>query len=484
MLTQEAAIAANRFGLGARPGDARAIGSDAQGWLAQQLERPAAAPSADTPESARVLAEIRELRAVRQAAAQARANFAQRDDPAAPPPSPGIDEQASAKLGQFIREHYVAQTAERHRLAIETERPFLERLVHFWSNHFAVSADKQPLAALAGLYEQEAIRPHVTGNFYDLLLAAVRHPAMILYLDNQASMGPGSPAATFVRNRRGRELGLNENLAREILELHTLGVDGGYTQADVVNLAKVLTGWSIGGPPRETRGPLARLGGDGGDPGQFHFRAAMHEPGDKTILGKRYRERGVEEGEDALRALATHPSTATHLATKLARHFVADEPPPQLVERLADVYRRNGGELAPVYRALIEADASWRSPHAKFKTPNDFVLSAYRSLDLLPEDSRAITAFLTQAGQRPYAPGSPAGWPDTAANWNGGEALLKRIEFAAAAGRRIGHRVEPIRLAGEVLGELGEHTAMSIRDAGSAGQGFAILLASPEFQRR
>jgi len=484
MLTKEAAIAANRFGLGARPGDGRAIGREAKGWLESQLDRTAAARPAGTPESARVLAEARDLRAVRQVVEQVRANLARRDDDSAAPPSPGIDEQAIRELGAFIREHYVAQTTERHRLALTTDRPFVERLVHFWSNHFAVSADKQPLAALAGLYEQEAIRPHVTGNFYDLLLAAERHPAMILYLDNQASMGPASPAATFVRNRRGRELGLNENLAREILELHTLGVDGGYTQADVIELAKVLTGWSIGGQLREARGPLARLAADGGNPGEFHFRAAMHEPGDKTILGKRYRERGVEEGQDVLRALAQHPSTATHLATKLARHFVADEPPPALVEKLAAAYRRNDGELVPMYRALIEASESWREPYAKFKTPNDFVLSAYRALDFVPDDLRAITAFLTQAGQRPYAPGSPAGWPDTAASWNGGDALVKRIELAAAAGRRVGNRVDPLTLAGEVLGETGEHTQASIRDAGSKAQGFAILLASPEFQRR
>jgi uncharacterized protein (DUF1800 family) len=484
MLTQEAAIAANRFGLGARPGDGLIVGADAQDWLSAQLERGPTPTGSAQPESARVLAQVRELRAARQIAAQARANLRQPAGETAPPASPGIDEQAIREFGQFIREHYLAQTAERHRLAIETDRPFVERLVHFWSNHFAVSADKQPLAALAGLYEQEAIRPHVAGNFYDLLLAVERHPAMILYLDNQASMGASSTAASFVRRNRGRELGLNENLAREILELHTLGVDGGYTQADVTALAKVLTGWSIGGTLGEGGRMLARFGADQGKPGEFHFRAGMHERGDKTILGVRYRERGVDEGEDVLRALAQHPSTARHLATKLARHFVADDPPPRLVERLADEYLRNDGDLPSVYRALIEARESWREPFAKFKTPHDFVLSAYRSLDFVPDDLQPITAFLTQAGQRPYAPGSPAGWPDTAANWNGGDALLKRIELAAAAGRRMGNRIEPLRLADEVLGVLGEHTTMSIREAESRAQGFALLLASPEFQRR
>ncbi|HSC17141.1 MAG TPA: DUF1800 domain-containing protein [Gammaproteobacteria bacterium] len=484
MLTKDAAIAANRFGLGARPGEARSIGSDAKGWLLAQLENPPSSAPAGAPESARVLAEVRDLRVARQIAQQARANLVGPPNADAPRPSPGIDEQAIREFGSFVREHYVAQTAERHKRAIETHRPFVERLVHFWSNHFAVSADKQPLAALAGLYEQEAIRPNVTGNFYDLLLAVERHPAMILYLDNQASMGRSSQAATLVRRNRGRELGLNENLAREILELHTLGVDGGYTQADVTEFAKVLTGWSIGGTLAEGRPALARFGGDGGTPGEFHFRAPMHEPGDKTILGNRYRERGVDEGEDVLRALALHPKTASHLATKLARHFVADDPPAKLVERLSDAYLRNEGDLTSVYRVLIESAECWREPLAKFKTPHDFAISAYRLLDFVPENLQPVTAFLTQAGQRPYAPGSPAGWPDTAASWNGGDALLKRIEFATAAGRRIGNSIEPLSRAGEVLGTLGEHTTMSIRGAESGAQAFALLLASPEFQRR
>jgi len=484
MLTKDAAIAANRFGLGARPGDARPIGSDAKGWLLAQLERPAPSAPTGAPESARVLAEVRDLRVARQAAAQARANFVRPPDNNPPQPAPGIDEQAIREFGSFVRERYVAQTAERHKLAIETDRPFVERLVHFWSNHFAVSADKQPLAALAGLYEQEAIRPNVTGNFYDLLLGVERHPAMILYLDNQASMGASSQAATFVRRNRGRELGLNENLGREILELHTLGVDGGYTQTDVTEFAKVLTGWSIGGALGEGRLGGARLGGDAGTPGEFHFRALMHEPGDKTILGKRYREHGAEEGEDVLRALALHPKTASHLATKLARHFVADDPPAKLVERMTDAYLKSEGELTNVYRVLIDAEESWREPLAKFKTPHDFAISAYRLLGVTPDNLQPVTAFLTQAGQRPYAPGSPAGWPDTAANWNGGDALLKRIEFATAAGRRVGSSIDPTARAGEVLGALGEHTVMSLRGAESGAQAFALLLSSPEFQRR
>jgi uncharacterized protein (DUF1800 family) len=486
MLTREAAIAANRFGLGAKPGDAARIGRDPRGWLLAQLEPQRTAPRSGRPASAGVLVETRELRIARQVRQQARANLAQTPDTTTPPPAPGIDAQAIREFGAFVRDHYQAQTAARHRRAIETDLPFAERLVHFWSNHFAISADKQPLAALVGLYEDEAIRPHVAGNFYDLLLAVERHPAMILYLDNQASMGESSPAANLVRRNRGRELGLNENLAREILELHTLGVDGGYTQHDVTEFAKVITGWSIGGSLGEGVRPalLARFGGDQGRPGEFHFRPAMHEPGTKTILGKQYRERGAEEGEEVLRTLALHEKTAAYLATKLARHFVADDPPAALVDKLAKTYLRNDGDLPSVYRALVAADESWEAPLAKFKTPQDFALSAYRLLDSAPDNLQPITAFLTQAGQRPYTPGSPAGWPDTAANWNGGDALLKRIEFAAAAGRAVGDRVDPVARAGEVLGELGEHTLAAIRGAESAAQGLALLMAAPEFQRR
>jgi uncharacterized protein (DUF1800 family) len=210
----------------------------------------------------------------------------------------------------------------------------------------------------------------------------------------------------------------------------------------------------------------------------------MHEPGTKTILGKQYRERGADEGEEVLRTLALHEKTATHLATKLARHFVADDPPAALIERLARTYMRNDGDLLSVYRALVEADESWQTPLAKFKTPHDFALSAYRLLDYVPDNLQPITAFLTQTGQRPYTPGSPAGWPDTAANWNGGDALLKRIELAAAAGRAVGDRIDPVARAGEVLGELGEPTLAAIRGAESAAQGLALLLAAPEFQRR
>ncbi len=509
MLTTQAAIAANRFGLGARRGDADLIGSDPRGWLTSQLEAAVevATPPSGTPESAKVLQAARELRAARQLAARVRAalgasSAALRDDTASSrgpagrntggTPRPPVDGDAAREFVQFVRGHYLQQVADRNRRAIETDRPFVERLVQFWSNHFAISADKQFLGALAGPYEQEAIRPNVTGNFYELLLAAERHPAMLLYLDNAISMGPTSMAARLAE-RRGRDLGLNENLAREIMELHTLGVNGGYDQHDVTEFAKVLTGWSIGGEPRAgdgaqdmRRGGLLRgMLGQGGSPGEFFFRPPMHEPGDKTVLGKRYKERGADEGEEVLKSLALHPATARHVATKLATHFVADAPPAQLVERLASTYLRNEGELMPVYRELVAAQDSWEASLAKYKTPQDFVISAHRALGATPNDLQRVTGFLSELGQRPFTPGSPAGWPDTAASWDGGDALLKRVEWSTAVGRVVGDRLEPVALAEAVLGATASAATMaSIARAESGAQGLALLLASPEFQRR
>ena len=280
--------------------------------------------------------------------------------------------------------------------------------MHFWSNHFAVSADKPPIPAVAGLYEFEAIRPNILGNFADLLIAAEQHPAMILYLDNQRSIGPGSTLGKRAgRFRRDQAFGLNENLAREILELHTLGVDGGYSQDDVTTFAKVITGWSIGGAT--DRGRFSD-----GEPGTFEFREAIHEPGAKTVMGKRYAQDGLDQGIAVLRDLAVHPSTAKFVSTKLARHFIADEPPASAVDRLANVYLESGGDLPSVYSTLISSDESWSQTLSKYKTPHDYVLSSYRAFDRKPEDRRFLIGALDLMGQAPFRPGSPEGWPDTA----------------------------------------------------------------------
>ncbi len=464
----ETVIAANRFGLGARPGELARIDGNPQGWLLDQLQGPSRLPVdiRSLPDTASVLLEVQEARQMQREARQA----AESDRPA---------RDVVKKFGSLLRKHYLSQTNARFRTATDTDYPFHERLVHFWSNHFAVSADKQPVSALAGLFENEAIRPNLGGKFYDLLLAVEKHPAMIIYLDNQRSIGPGSILAQRAnRRRRDQQFGLNENLAREILELHTLGVDGGYTQQDVTTFAKVITGWSIGGS--SSRGRFSD-----GVPGTFQFRDNIHEPGRQIILNRSYKESGLKQGEAVLRDLATHASTAKHLATKLVRHFVADDPPEKLVTKIAAVFLDSGGDLPTMHAALVNSSEAWQSTFGKYKTPQDFVISAFRAFDRVPDDGKFIVGALDMMGQTPYRPGSPAGWPDTAQHWGGADALYKRIEWSNTVARYAGASVNPLELGDAVLGPaLGDHTKTAISRAESVMQGTTLLLVSPEFQRR
>ena len=461
---KRAIIAANRFGLGARPGELERIARGPEAWLLEQIDGPSRLPAEirDLPDSASVFEEVQDVRRSQRAA--------KRDEPAA---------DIVERYGRVVRRHYLEQTAAKYRTAARTDTPFHERLVHFWSNHFAVSADKQPLPAIAGLFENEAIRPNVGGNFIELLRAAEQHPAMIVYLDNQRSIGPDSTLGKRANRRRsGQQFGLNENLAREILELHTLGVDGGYTQQDVTSFAKVLTGWSIGGT--NDKGRFAD-----GEPGKFEFREIIHEPGSQYVLGRKYSGRGIDQGEAVLQDLASHPSTARFLATKLARHFVADEPPGELVDRLASVYLESGGELSSVYEALIGATEPWLDAYAKYKTPHDFVISTLRAFDHVPDNPRFIVGALDLMGQTPFRPGSPEGWPDTAEQWGGADALYKRIEWSNTVARVVGARVDPVELGDAVLGSaFNPETRKAVSRAESLAQGTTLFLASPDFQRR
>ena len=259
---------------------------------------------------------------------------------------------------------------------------FVERLVAFWSNHFCVSATKaQLLRASAGSFEREAIRPFVLGRFADMLQAVERHPAMLFFLDNVRSIGPASRAGG--NGKRG----LNENLAREIMELHTLGVGSGYTQADVTSLARVITGWTFAG--REGRI---------GEPGAFTFNAAMHEPGDQMVVGHAYLGGGFGQGEAALNDLARHPATAHHLATKLVRHFVADDPPPGAVDRIATVFRQRDGDLRAVASALVDLPEAWSSPSAKMRSPQDLLLATARMTGAKPTDPGTLAGRSPDAG--------------------------------------------------------------------------------------
>jgi uncharacterized protein (DUF1800 family) len=467
------AIATNRFGLGARPGELGAIGSDGRDWLrAQLLAGPAVLGSPELRSSQQILAEAlaiqHEIQGARRAAVTASGSAS---DPAAQ------DAALQQRLPQFLRPIYVTEATARFQQAVSTDRPFIERLTQFWTNHFAVSVDKQFLAGLAGSFEREAIRPHVLGDFADLLLAVETHPAMLLYLDNHLSMGPHSPAAQRLAPRQAQRRGINENLAREILELHTLGVGGGYTQSDVTTFAEVITGWSIGGAER---GPFAA-----GAPGRFLFRPELHEPGAKVVLGRRYRDEGFAQGAAVLQDLAHERATAQFIATKLARHFVADDPPPAAVEHLAQAFLRSGGNLPSLYRALIDTRAAWDEPLAKYKTPSDYIISSFRGLRLPVEAGRAPLAPFELLGQRTWQPGSPAGWPDRSADWDGSSALIKRIEWADQVGGRLGNSRDAVELAPALLGaSLSEATRAAVAHAASSAQALTLLLAAPEFMRR
>ena len=457
-------IAATRFGLGPKPGDLGRIGDDPEGWLRSQLAgSPPRLEDAQLQGSDTILAHALELRRERRESRQAAAT----GDAAA---------AEVAKVVQYYRPIAVNDAYARARMAITTDRPFLERITQFWTNHFAVSIDKALILGLAGSYEREAIRPHVLGSFKDLLLAAERHPAMLLYLDNFQSAGPDSRAARRRRAGRrdrksgdaARRIGLNENLAREILELHTLGAQGGYTQEDVTSFARVMTGWSLNR-----------------NAGMFQFRPGLHEPGAKRILGRHYREGGETEGVEVLSDLAAHPSTARFIATKLVRHFVADDPPAAAVARVAQVFAKTSGDLPSVYAALIATPAAWSEPFTKFKSPADYIYSAFRGLQLPADREKQVLGAFEVLGQRNYSPGSPAGWPDRSADWDGSSALLKRIEWADAVSQRLGRARDAAALAGELFGSsLTGATRESIARAASAAQALTLLLTSPEFMRR
>jgi uncharacterized protein (DUF1800 family) len=399
---------------------------------------------------------------------------------------PARDAVAALKFAMNSRPVYIDEAVVRFSHAVTTDKPFLERLTQFWSNHFAVSIDKIAVLGLAGAMEREAIRPNVTGSFTRLLSAVEKHPAMLLYLDNPTSIGPNSRAARFLEKRgkdAGRKADINENLAREILELHTLGVDGGYTQADVTIFAKAITGWSIGGEPQGRR--LARLGIDSGPPGEFFFREEFHEPGAKRLLGRSYGEDGIRQGEKILEDLALRPETARHISTKLARHFIADEPPREVVERMSRAWHDSRGNLVKVYLALLDSPEAWAEPLAKYKTPADYIHSSYRALGIPVRDGRRALQPFEALGQRSLSPGSPAGWPDTAADWDGSSALLKRIAWADAVGQRLGDARNARELAPQLLGAtLSEETAKAVARAESGAQALTLLMASPEFMRR
>ena len=489
------AIALQRFGLGPRPGQGEAMRREARDRLLAELEKggapqPPGAPFPGVTEIGRALFAFEDQQKIEREAKRAAMPTGPENPqgmqvagvaPMAGPDRPGAEARPASQneTARAARPRpdepalpfrtYRDEVKARVDLALAAATGFGERLTMFWSNHFCIGATKSNIGRImAGVYEREAIRPHVFGRFEDMLIAAESHPAMLDFLDNRQSIGPNSPAG----RRRGR--GLNENLAREIMELHTLGVSGGYSQGDVTNLARILTGWTMAG--RE-----GRLG----FPGSFVFNPGLHEPGATPLLGRPYDQPDLAQGVAALTDLAHHPATAHFIATKLVRHFVADDPPPKLVDLLASTFRQSGGDLPAVYRALIGSDEAWRAPATKLRSPQEFLLASYRATGLQPNFGQ-ILGPLQAMGQPFWQPSGPNGYADTNAAWASAEGIKTRIDVAAGWGRQRANAVtDPNGLAADVLGPLlSSETRQTVARAESRPQAIALLLMSPEFQRR
>jgi len=450
----EIAIAQNRFGLGAGGED---VPTDPKSSLLAQLHAYQSTPP--------TLSGLADSTTLGRTFTTRMAEAGRIEDKA---------EQTAARgqVRQWAREVCRNEIDARVRVALSSPAPFIERLVHFWSNHFAVSVQKPQVYLMAGAFEREVVRPHVLGRFEDMLLAAERHAAMLIYLDQGQSSGPNSQAATRAASRGGRgRFGINENLAREIMELHTLGVRSGYEQADVTEFALALTGFGIGTVKQS-------------DAGYFLFRPGRHEPGERRILGKTYAQEGEQQALAVLRDLATAEATAMHIATKLARHFIADDPPTAAVERLAGAFREARGDLSAVYEALIASPEAWQPAPAKFKTPWEWTISALRGLGMDHIEKPPAPRLLTQLGQPVWQPGSPAGYDDIAGSWAAPGALLRRVEAARLLAARAGD-VDPRLLAQRLFaGTLSEATQTEVANAESVRTGVALLLVSPDFQRR
>jgi uncharacterized protein (DUF1800 family) len=433
MMTSDALHGLRRFGFGRRGQEP--LPSDTSEWLGSQLEAPD--PLLTQPGPSVV-----------------NATRVDRDHLAALKLTPTASGGIAALFGDDMTELL--------RYAVTTELPVRERLVWFWSNHFTVSerAGNRPLG-LIGPYVRDAIRPHVTGRFVDMVKAVMRHPAMLYYLDNEASTGPDSPVG--VQQHRG----INENLARECLELHTLGVGSGYTQRDVTAFAAVLTGrWVDWNPDRAG----------------FLFRADMHEPGPKMFMGREYAE-GFAGSEAALEWIANHPATRHHIARQLVRHYVDDAPTPGCVARVEKVLNDTEGDLKQAMLAIIDMPEAW-VPLTKFRAPAEYVVAVERALDLPSQPDHQLLGACAELGQRFMGPLLPNGWPDTAADWISGEALLTRADWAMTQAVRSGAPAVDT-VAAATLGELcSGPTRDAVRSCPNPAEALATLFASPEFMRR
>jgi len=398
-----------------------------------------------------------------------------------PPPRQQAGQQEMMGQQQMQGPRTVILELQQARLlrSVYSRRQLYEIMVDFWTNHFNVFSAKGADRWLTTAYDRDTIRPHALGRFRDLLLATAQSPAMLFYLDNWLSADPNAPAARM-GGPNNRRRGLNENYARELMELHTLGVDGGYTQRDVQEVARCLTGWTI----RQPRGE-----------GSFYFDPRIHDTGEKIVLGNRIPPGGgMEDGLRIIELLAQHPSTARFVSLKLARRFIVDDPPTSLVNKAAEAFTKSAGDIPTVLRALIDSPEFY-SPdtyQAKVKKPLEFVASALRSTGAEVQLSHQLLRYLGRMGEPLFLAQPPTGHPDVAASWTSPDMLLTRMNFATDL---IANRIPGSRIKLEALGDKDALARLIAPDSLSTAtrsalaetegsQAIALLMAAPEFQRR
>jgi len=443
---QRTLIAFQRFGLGARPGGPARIGSDPQAAIVAEVKTRNIA-----------LIDDPELPTYRKACSQSQMDFSRAED---------------------IRQKEMGARIDKH---MSVEIGFVERLVVFWANHFSMTVNKSgAVRGTLGQWERDVVRANVLGNFADMLHGTIEHPAMLSYLDNADSIGPNSPAG------QQWDAGFNENLAREVLELHTIGSGSGYTEQDVAAFANILTGWSY------VRGWEADGNYNGGNKrnrGQFIYRQTWHEPGAITFMGRSYPAIGQRQAMRVLDRLATHPATAEHIAFKLVRHFITDEPTPDMVEPLKQRFLNSGGNLKAVALALLELPEAWSMPMTKLRTPFEMAVAQFRALGrrYKDDDIWAFTEPLRALSNTPWESPSPEGYADETLKWLSPDAMRIRLDVAqyrnwATVGTYDGN---VIRLADRVFGKaLSRQTRERLGGIGNNNNALTILFSSPEFQRR
>ena len=450
-MSLEGALAVTRFGLGARMGEIDIASRAPKEWLLGQLR-----PNTSSHAAFNGLLSSSEIYKLSRVYRDARSKVRNEDKSA-----------LSRTYSKAVRVNFEAEIKARSLYAAQTERPFHERLTRFWSNHFSISARNRDTRLFPGAYERESIRPQILGSFFELAISAIFHPGMLMFLDNVSSMGPRSYTG------QKRKKGLNENLAREVLELHTITPAAGYSQSDVTEFAKALTGWSI-----ERKESVETV------QGKLTFNSRWHEPGTRKLLGKKYKQKGPSQAVAILKDLCKRPETAQNIAYKLAAHFVSDVPPQALVDDLKRSFLTSNGDLTALYKTLINSPHAWSPTAQKVKTPEELIISTSRMIGYKSIIAKRAKDTYDSLAQHPFTAPTPEGWSDMAKDWIGPDAILKRIEWANELSSRLPKMDARSFLKSALGARLRADTLDKVSRAESGQQAFVLALMSPDFQRR